>query len=90
MACKERKMTWYVYHKTVGGWVLRLIIIIIIIIIITIIIIIIIIIYIFKEDNAFSTLANLSYGPQVNTDIDYYCTFLLIFGLFHTFIEMWC
>ena len=43
-----------------------------------IIIIIIIIISIFKEDNVFSITASLSYGPPVNTDIDYYQTF---FGL---------
>ena len=54
-------------------------IIIIIIIIIMIIVIIIIIISIFKEDNVFSIIASLPYGPPVNTDIDYYRTF---FGLF--------
>ena len=40
-----------------------------------IIIIIIIIISIFKEDNVFSIIASLPYGPPVNTDIDYYRTF---------------
>ena len=39
------------------------------------IIIIIIIISIFKEDNVFSIIAILPYGPPVNTDIDYYQTF---------------
>ena len=34
-------------------------------------IIIIIIISIFKEDNVFSIIASLPYGPPVNTDIDY-------------------
>ena len=42
------------------------------------IIIMITIISIFKEDNVFSITASLPYGPQVNTDIDYYRTF---FGL---------
>ena len=51
------------------------VIIIIIIIIIMIIIIIIIIISIFKEDNVFSIIASLPYGPPVNTYIDYYQTF---------------
>ena len=36
----------------------------------------IIIISIFKEDNVFSITASLPYGPPVNTDIDYYQTFL--------------
>ena len=40
-----------------------------------IIIIIIIITSIFKEDNVFSIIASLSYGPPVNTDIDYNRTF---------------
>ena len=40
-----------------------------------VIIIIIIIISIFKEDNVFSIIVNLPYGPPVNTDIDYYQTF---------------
>ena len=40
-----------------------------------IIIIIIIIISIFKEDNVFSIIASLPYGPPVNTDIDCYRTF---------------
>ena len=42
---------------------------------------IVIIISIFKEDNVFSMIASLPYGPPVNTDIDYYQTFfgLLIF-----------
>ena len=35
----------------------------------------IIIISIFKEDNVFSIIASLPYGPPVNTDIDYYQTF---------------
>ena len=39
-----------------------------------IIIIIIIIISIFKEDNIFSIIASLPYGPPMNTDIDYYRT----------------
>ena len=51
------------------------VIIIIIIIIKIILIIIIIIISIFKEDNVFSIIASLPYGPLVNTDIDYYQTF---------------
>ena len=46
-------------------------------------IIIIIITSIFIEDNVFSTTASLPYGPLVNTDIDYFRTFLLLFGLFH-------
>ena len=33
-----------------------------------------IIISIFKQDNVFSIIASLSYGPPVNTDIDYYQT----------------
>ena len=37
--------------------------------------VIIIIISIFKEDNVFSIIASLPYGPPVNTDIDYYQTF---------------
>ena len=45
--------------------------------------IIIITISIFIEDNVFSTTASLPYGPLVNTDIDYFRTFLLLFGLFH-------
>ena len=40
-----------------------------------VIIIIIIIISIFKEDNVFSIIASLPYGPTVNTYIDYYRTF---------------
>ena len=40
-----------------------------------IIIIIIIIISIFKEDNVFSIIASLPYGPSENTDIDYYRAF---------------
>ena len=43
-----------------------------------IIIIIIIIISIFKE-NKFSIIASLPYGPPVNTDIDYYQTFFILF-----------
>ena len=46
-----------------------------VIIIIIIIIIVIIIISIFKQDNVFSIIARLPYGPPVNTDIDYYRTF---------------
>ena len=41
---------------------------------IIIIIIIIIIISILKEDNVFSIIASLPYGPPMNTDIDYYRT----------------
>ena len=37
--------------------------------------VIIIIISIFKEDNIFSIIASLPYGPPVNTNIDYYQTF---------------
>ena len=44
-----------------------------------IIIIIIIIISIFKEDNVFSMIASLPYGPLVNTDIDYFRPFFLDF-----------
>ena len=51
---------------------------IIIIIIIIIIKMIIIIISIFKEDNKFSMIVSLPYGPPVNTDIDYYQTFSII------------
>ena len=36
---------------------------------------IIIIISIFKEDNIFSIIASLPYGPPVNTNIHYYQTF---------------
>ena len=43
--------------------------------VIIIIIIIKIIISIFKEDNVFSIIASLPYGPPVNTYIDYYHTF---------------
>ena len=39
----------------------------------------IIIISTLKEDNIFSIIASLPYGPPVNTDIDYYQTF---FGRF--------
>ena len=46
-------------------------------------IIFIIIISIFTEDNVFNTTGSLPYGPLVNTDIDYFRTFLLLFGLFH-------
>ena len=42
---------------------------------IIIIILIIIMISISKEDNVFSIIASLPYGPLVNTDIDYYQTF---------------
>ena len=45
------------------------------VIIIMIIIIIIIIISIFKEENVFTIIASLPYGPSVNTYIDYYQTF---------------
>ena len=41
----------------------------------------VIIISICKEDNVFSIIASLPYGPPMNTDIDYYRT-LLFFGLF--------
>ena len=41
--------------------------------------VIIIIISIFKEDNVFSIIASLPYGPPVNTDIDYYRNFLDFF-----------
>ena len=58
---------------------LLLTVVIIIIIIIIIILIIIIIISIFKEDNVFSIIASLPYGPPVNTDIDYYRTFFILF-----------
>ena len=37
--------------------------------------VIIILISIFKEDNVFSIIASLPYGPPVNTDIDYYRNF---------------
>ena len=37
-------------------------------------IIIITIISIFKEDNVFSMIASLQYGPPMNTDTDYYQT----------------
>ena len=47
-----------------------------------VIIIIIIIISIFIEDNVFSTTASLPYGPQVNTDIDYFRTFFVIIRTF--------
>ena len=45
----------------------------------------IIMISIFKEDNVFSMIASLPYGPPVNTDIDYYRTFfrLLLFCELH-------
>ena len=33
---------------------------------------------IFKEDNVFSTIDSLPYGPPVNTGIDYYRTFLIL------------
>ena len=46
-------------------------------------VLIIIIISTFIEENVFSTTASLPYGPLVNTDIDYFRTFLLLFGLFH-------
>ena len=50
------------------------------------IIIIIIIITIFKEDNVFSMIASLPYGPQVNRDIDYYRTF----SDFYCFVSVSC
>ena len=66
-----------------------IIIIIIIIIIKTIIIIIIIIIFsIFKEDNVFSIIASLPYGPPVNTDIDYNQTFFRLFSDFFMFVSV--
>ena len=46
------------------------------------ILIIIIIISIFIEDNVFSTMASLPYGPLVNTDIDYFRTFFVIIRTF--------
>ena len=46
-----------------------------------IIIIIIMIISIFKEDNVFSIIASLPYGPSMNTYIDYYRTFSDFFML---------
>ena len=52
------------------------------VIIIIIIMIIIIIISIFKEDNVFSIIASLPYGPPVNTYIDYYQTFSDFFFMF--------
>ena len=55
--------------------IIIIIIIIMIIIIIIIIIIMIIIICISKEDNVFSMIASLPYGPLVNIDTDYYRTF---------------
>ena len=51
------------------------------VIIIILIIIIIIIISIFKEDDVFSIIASLPYGPPMNTDIDYYRTFSDFFML---------
>ena len=36
-------------------------------------------IFFFREDNAFSMLASLPYGPPVNTDIDYFQTFCRTF-----------
>ena len=41
-------------------------------------IVIIIIISIFKDDNVFSIIASLSYGPSMNTDVDYYRTYLFV------------
>ena len=41
--------------------------------------VIIIMISIFKEDNVFSIIASIPYGPPVNTDIDYYRTFFILF-----------
>ena len=43
---------------------------------------IIIIISIFREDNVFSIIASLPFGPPVNTDIDYFQTFLSDFLFF--------
>ena len=54
-----------------------------------VIIIIIIIISIFKEDNVFSIIASLPYGPPVNTDIDYHRTFSDFF-IFNFFIFCKC
>ena len=45
------------------------------VIIIIIIIKMMMMISIFKEDNIFSIIASLPYGPPLNTDIDYYQTF---------------
>ena len=53
-----------------------------------IIIIIIIIISIFKEDNVFSIIASLPYGPPVNTDIDYYRTFSAFFMFVSSGVQM--
>ena len=50
--------------------------------IIIIIIIIMIIFSIFTEDNVFSMIASLPYGPPVKTDIDYFQTFLSDFLFF--------
>ena len=36
----------------------------------------------FKEDKVFSIIANLPYGPPMNTDIDYYQTFFSDFLFF--------
>ena len=49
----------------------------------------IIIISIFKEDNVFSIIASLPYGPPMNTDIDYYQTFFFLsfFSDFHYFCK---
>ena len=46
------------------------------------VIIIIMTITIFKEDNVFSIIASLPYGPPVNIDIDYYRTFFSYFFMF--------
>ena len=46
--------------------------------------VIMIITSIFKEDNVFSMIASLPYGPPVNTDIDYY----LIFSDFFIFVSV--
>ena len=52
-----------------------------IIVIIIIITRTIIITSIFKEDNVFSTISNLPYGPLMNSDNDYYWTYLWIFAM---------
>ena len=67
----KNKSTYIVFARRIFSHIM----IIIIIIIIILIIIIIIIISILKEDNVFSIIASLPYGPPVNTDIDYYQTF---------------
>ena len=50
---------------------------------------IIIIISIFKEDNVFSIIASLPYGPPMNTDIDYYQIFFRTF-IFRKYCNVHC